>query len=239
MECEAQVHENTEKRITWAYHSVDGWYLATSPEQFRTHLCHIKTTNIERFTNTTQSSHQKITKPNITYAEKIMAAIADCNKAIKNMGSNDGADELQQSLKLTEESVKKNKAISKPENPTPHTNTEKQDERAHAFPRVHTAQTLENENRRITRNTTKDIPLVPKVPLTTVPMVERTARMAHHDLKLNNKMLTKSKACRRRHAQSRPTVSASAPARNTRSQKRTMTTAASGTRLTTRSIKRM
>ena len=25
-----------------------------------------------------------------------MAAIADCNKAIKNMGSNDGADELQQ-----------------------------------------------------------------------------------------------------------------------------------------------
>ena len=42
-----------------------------------------------------------------------MAAIADCNKTIKNMGRNDGADELQQLLKLTEESVKKNKSIAK------------------------------------------------------------------------------------------------------------------------------
>ena len=32
MVCEAQVHENTDKRGTWAYHSVDGWYLSTSPE---------------------------------------------------------------------------------------------------------------------------------------------------------------------------------------------------------------
>ncbi len=29
MGCEAQVHEKTDKRGTWAYHSVDGWYLFT------------------------------------------------------------------------------------------------------------------------------------------------------------------------------------------------------------------
>ena len=29
MGCEAQVHEKTDKRGMWAYHSVDGWYLAT------------------------------------------------------------------------------------------------------------------------------------------------------------------------------------------------------------------
>ena len=52
MGCEAQVHEKTKKRGTWAYHSVDGWYLATSTEHYRTHLCHIKTTNSERFTDT-------------------------------------------------------------------------------------------------------------------------------------------------------------------------------------------
>ena len=83
MRCEAQVHDKTNKRGTWAYHSVDGWYLATSPEHYRTHLCHIKTTNSERFTDTVQFSHHKITKPAITHADKIMSPISDCNKAIK------------------------------------------------------------------------------------------------------------------------------------------------------------
>lgn len=32
MGCEAQVHEKSDKRGTWSYHSVDGWYLFTSPE---------------------------------------------------------------------------------------------------------------------------------------------------------------------------------------------------------------
>ena len=80
MGCEAQVHEKTDKRGTWAYHSVDGWYLATSPEHYFTHLCYIKTTNSERFTDTSQFSHQNTIKPTITHADKIMAAIADCNK---------------------------------------------------------------------------------------------------------------------------------------------------------------
>ena len=155
------------------------------------------------------------------------------------MGINDGTDELQQLLKLTEEAVKNNKDISKSEKPTPHTNAEKQGGCAHAFPWVHTAQTLENKNKRITRNMTKDIPLILRVPLTAVPRVETTARMEQHDPLLNNKILTKSKARRRRHAQVRPTVSNSALAHNTRSQTRTMTTAASGTRPTTRYSKLM
>ena len=66
--------------------------MSTSPEHYHRHLLHIKTTNSERFTNTAQFSHQKIKKPTITHADKIMAAIYDCSKAIKNMGSNDKAD---------------------------------------------------------------------------------------------------------------------------------------------------
>ena len=108
MGCEAQVHKKNDKRGTWAYHSVDGWYLATSPEHYRTHICHIKTTNSDRFTDTAQFSHQKITKPATTHAEKIMAAIADCNKAIRKMGSNNGGDEHKQLMKLTEKTVKNN-----------------------------------------------------------------------------------------------------------------------------------
>ena len=68
---EVQSHENTDMRGTWAYHSIYGWYLTTSPDHYRTHLCHIRTTNSERFTNTAQFSHKNISKPTITYAEKL------------------------------------------------------------------------------------------------------------------------------------------------------------------------
>ena len=77
MVCAVQVHEKTDKRGTWAYHLVNGWYLATLPEHYRTHLCHIKSTKSERFTDTAQFSHNKIAHPTITHADKIMAAIAD------------------------------------------------------------------------------------------------------------------------------------------------------------------
>ncbi len=41
---EAQVHEKTIKCSTCAYHSVNGWYLFTSPEHYCTHNRHIKHT---------------------------------------------------------------------------------------------------------------------------------------------------------------------------------------------------
>ena len=96
MGCAVQVHEKTDKRGTWAYHSVDGWYLATSPEHYQTHLCHIKSTKSEHFTDMAQFSHKKITRFTITHSDKIMAAIADCTMAIKNAGNSSGIDEIQQ-----------------------------------------------------------------------------------------------------------------------------------------------
>jgi hypothetical protein len=41
---EVQVHKKSDSRGTWAYHSVNGWYLSTSPEHYHTHVCHIKST---------------------------------------------------------------------------------------------------------------------------------------------------------------------------------------------------
>ena len=58
-----QIHKKTDKRGTWAYQSVDGWYIATSPEHYRTLLCYVKSTKSERFTNTAQFSHKHITCP--------------------------------------------------------------------------------------------------------------------------------------------------------------------------------
>ena len=124
-------------------------------------------------------------------------------------------------------------------NPAPHTNAEKRYGRTHAIPRGHTAQPFENENRRATINVIKDTPLLPRVPPTAVPGLEKTEKMAQHDLPFNNQMITKNKVRRRQHAQARPTVGNSTPSCNTRSQTRTTTTAASKTIPTTRSSKRM
>ena len=140
MGCEVQVHEKTDKCGTWAYHSVYGWYLATSPEHYRTHRCHIKITNSERFTDNSHFRHKNITKPIITHTDKIMAAIADCAKAIKNMGNINGEYEMQQLLKLTEKSMRNNEGITTPSKPAPHTNAEQLDGIAHSLLRVNAMQ---------------------------------------------------------------------------------------------------
>ena len=54
MGCEVQVHKKTDKRGTWSYHLVDGWYLSTSPKHYRVHNCHIKSTLAERLTDAIQ-----------------------------------------------------------------------------------------------------------------------------------------------------------------------------------------
>ena len=82
-----QVHEKTDKQVTWAYKSVDGWYVATSPEHYHTHRCHINSTNSKRFTDTIHFNHKNLNRPTITHAAKVMAAIADCSRAIKNLGN--------------------------------------------------------------------------------------------------------------------------------------------------------
>ena len=105
MGCALQIHEKIDKRGIWAYHSVNGWYLETFPEHYRTHLCHVKATRSERFTDTAQVNHKSITRLTITHTNKVMSAIADFAKAIKNMGNNNEFDKIRQLLQLTEAAV--------------------------------------------------------------------------------------------------------------------------------------
>ncbi len=105
MGCAVQVHEKTDKPGTWAYHSVDGWYLSTSHEHYRTHRCHIKTTKSERVSDTVNFSHKQITRPTITHADKVMNAIADCAKAINDITSFNGTEEMRQLVELTEQAI--------------------------------------------------------------------------------------------------------------------------------------
>ena len=43
MGCKVQVHKKADNQGTWAHHSVNSWYLATSHEHYQMHICHIKT----------------------------------------------------------------------------------------------------------------------------------------------------------------------------------------------------
>jgi hypothetical protein len=99
MGCEAQVHEKTDKRGTWAYHSVDDWYLFTSPKHYCTHNCHIKHTKSKQLSNTVQFQHKRITNPTITHANKVMHALADCVKALHGMTSSTRNSQTAQDLK--------------------------------------------------------------------------------------------------------------------------------------------
>jgi uncharacterized protein Yka (UPF0111/DUF47 family) len=61
--------------------------------------------------------------PTITHADKVMNAIADCAKAIKYITSPNGADEMQQLVKLAEQAIHQHPAIVKsfatPDSTTP------------------------------------------------------------------------------------------------------------------------
>ena len=84
MGCEVQVHKKSHSRGSWAYHSVEGWYLETSPEHYQTHSCYIKPTQRERLSDTVHFKHKNITNPSLLHADKIMKAISDLANILKH-----------------------------------------------------------------------------------------------------------------------------------------------------------
>ncbi len=97
MGCAAQIHKKSDKLGTWQYHSVDGWYLYTSPNHYQTHACHIKNTKKERLTGTVYFQQKRITNPTITHADKVMHAIQQVLREIKKLG---GVKNLQEARDL-------------------------------------------------------------------------------------------------------------------------------------------
>ena len=102
MGCKVQVHEPTHTRGTWDYHAVDGWYLHTSDEHYRTHNCHIKSTRGERLSDTVNFLHKNITNPTIAHSDKIMLALHDLNNTIRNyQGPSQTAQQMRELKELT------------------------------------------------------------------------------------------------------------------------------------------
>ena len=102
MGCTTQIHMKLDERGMWAYHSVDGWYLAIFPEHYCTHVCYVRSTRIKQLTDTAQFSHKNITDPTITHDDKVMHTISDCAKALKGLGQIGGPAEMRQLKQLAD-----------------------------------------------------------------------------------------------------------------------------------------
>ena len=66
----------------------------------------------KRLKDTAHFSHKNITKPTITHTDKISAAITECAKTIKAMGSENGADKMKQLQHLTEKAIATNTDVA-------------------------------------------------------------------------------------------------------------------------------
>jgi hypothetical protein len=108
MGCEIQVHKKVDKQGTWAYHSVNGWYLSTSPDHYRTHLCHIKTTSSNQLSDTIHFKHKHIANLTLTHANKIMWVLSHCTQVLKGKDTTATDQELrdlQRLVELTQENL--------------------------------------------------------------------------------------------------------------------------------------
>ena len=77
------------------YHSVNGWYISTSPENYRTHVCHVKATKNKHIINTVQFKHTHITNPTVTHSNKVMKFLSKCVTAIQGLGISDGNHQVR------------------------------------------------------------------------------------------------------------------------------------------------
>ncbi len=205
MGCEAQVHKKTNKRGTWAYHSVNGWYLFTSPEHYRTHSCHIKHTKSKQLSDTVRFQHKRITNPSITHANKVMQALAECVKAIQGMTGKDrnsqAAQDLQCIVNATQTCVQTNL------HQLEETITPDYIRKTHRVPRVQTQASTPiphtNDNRQIKRSmqtqalilrVPRDIPTVKPISAPHVATITRSSNKP-------STLAAESSKCKRQHKQ--------------------------------------
>ena len=83
LECAMKIYEKPSKRQTWAVHSVNGWYLGTSPGHYRCYDVWVKGTGAFRSTDTVFLKHKHTTKPTVTPADAIVNAAKELTSALK------------------------------------------------------------------------------------------------------------------------------------------------------------
>ena len=165
MGCQAQIHEKSDKRGTWAYHTIDGWYIRTSPEHYRTHICATKDTKSERLTDTVQLQHKHITNPTLTHADKLMKALADSMKVLKGKGitTSQQMKDLETIIKNTQHQVKSNpQSMNKNAHETTSTQVPRVEDQP-ARSRMESVPRVNPDNIRITRSMSSNTNVQPSI----------------------------------------------------------------------------
>ena len=146
-----------------------------------------------------------------------MAAIAECAKAIKEMGNENGAEEMKQLQRLTEEAIATNAEVAdKLHLPSRGLSKKPAEATTNSEGLVHrrTDTTSTDRSQRVTRSMRAPTQQVPRVHTAASPRVEKdTATMDHANKR-------KAKQRRRRRSALRSAPSEDVPAGNTRAQKK-------------------
>eukprot|EP00804_Cyclotella_cryptica_P000411 CCRYP_008709-RA/>CCRYP_008709-RA protein AED:0.43 eAED:0.43 QI:0/0/0/1/0/0/5/0/715 len=95
MGCAVQFHIKPDKRKTWGEHSMDGWYLKTSPEHYRCHIVFVKKTQAKRVTDTVFFKHKYITQPEVKPADVIIKAYNDLKAALQGMKNTSDSKQMR------------------------------------------------------------------------------------------------------------------------------------------------
>ena len=98
MGCAVQFHIKPDKRKTWGKHSMDGWYLKTSPEHYRCHIVFVKKTQSKRVTDTVFFKHKYITQPEVKPANVIIKAYHDLRAALQGIKNTADSRQMQNQL---------------------------------------------------------------------------------------------------------------------------------------------
>jgi hypothetical protein len=95
MGCAVQFHIKPDRRKTWGEHSMDGWYLRTSPEHYRCHVVFVKKTQSKRVTDTVFFKHKYITQPEVKPADVIVKAYRDLRAALQGIKNTADSKQMQ------------------------------------------------------------------------------------------------------------------------------------------------
>ena len=83
MGCAVQCHIRPKQRKSWGDHSLDGWYIGTSPKHYRCHIIFIKATRSKCILDTVFFKHKYITQSTVTPANVIIKALQDLTHAVQ------------------------------------------------------------------------------------------------------------------------------------------------------------
>ena len=111
--CATQSFVDPDQRKSFGEHSVDSWYIGTSPDHYRSHKVFVRATKAERITDTIVFKHRRITSPYVSAADTITAAAAKLTEAVTgNLVSDVGEVDLKELKRLAEIFERSAKAVA-------------------------------------------------------------------------------------------------------------------------------